>query len=148
LLFHDPDLFHTGHAIMAARREKLGIRALLPRERVWAGTGSAARPGTARGHGGFHHPAQGYRHIQMEAAVTVLGDLTGQAPVSPRAATLDLVRSYAHDCLHYATFRRYRLNTGARSPASSTASTSASPTGAPTPPLTPPATAPPATWAS
>jgi hypothetical protein len=45
----------------------------------------------------------------MDAAVTVLGDLTGQTPVSPQAAALDLVRSYAHDCLHYATFRRYRL---------------------------------------
>ena len=76
----DPDVFRTGYAIMAARYEQLGIRALLPLERVWAGTCSAARPGTARGHGGFHHPAQGYRHIQMDAAVTVFGDLTGTAP--------------------------------------------------------------------
>lgn len=105
----DPDVFHTGYAIMAARYKQLGIRALLPLERVWAGTGSAARPGTARGHGGFHHPAQGYRHIQMDAAVTVFGDLTGRSAASPQAAALDLVRSYAHDCLHYATFRRYRL---------------------------------------
>jgi hypothetical protein len=45
----------------------------------------------------------------MDAAVTVFGDLTGTAPASPQAAALDLVRSYAHDCLHYATFRRYRL---------------------------------------
>jgi hypothetical protein len=105
----DPDVFHTGYAIMAARYEQLGIRALLPLERVWVGTRSAAGPGTARSHGGFHYPAQGYRHIQMDAAVTVFGDLTGTAPVSPHAAALDLVRSYAHDCLHYATFRRYRL---------------------------------------
>lgn len=105
----DPDVFHSGYAIMSARYEQLGVRALLPLERVWAGTGSAARPGTARGHGGFHHPAQGYRHVQMDAAVTVFGDLTGHTPVSPQAAALDLVRSYAHDCLHYATFRRYRL---------------------------------------
>ncbi|MGH3274711.1 MAG: hypothetical protein ACRDNZ_10400, partial [Streptosporangiaceae bacterium] len=66
--------------------------------------------GTARGHGGFHHPAQGYRHVQMDAAVTLFGDLTGQTSVSPQATALDLVRSYAHDCLHYATFRRYRLS--------------------------------------
>ena len=45
----------------------------------------------------------------MDAAVTVYGDLTGRTPVSPQSAALDLVRSYAHDCLHYATFRRYRL---------------------------------------
>jgi hypothetical protein len=105
----DPEVFHTGYAVMTSRYEQLGIRALLPLERVWAGTASAARPGTARSHGGFHHPVQGYRHIQMDAAVTVFGDLTGAAPVSPQAAALDLVRSYAHDCLHYATFRRYRL---------------------------------------
>jgi hypothetical protein len=105
----DADAFNTGYAIMAARYEQLGIRALLPLERVWVGTRSAAGPGTARSHGGFHHPAQGYRHIQMDAAVTVFGDLTGQTPASPQAAALDLVRSYAHDCLHYATFRRYRL---------------------------------------
>jgi hypothetical protein len=105
----DPDVFRTGYAIMATRYEELGIRALLPLERVWAGTCSAADPGTARSHGGFHHPAQGYRHVQMDAAVTVSGDLTGQTPASPQAAALDLVRSYAHDCLHYATFRRYRL---------------------------------------
>ena len=105
----DLEAFRTGYAVMAVRYEQLGIRALLPLERVWAGTRSAAGPGTARSYGGFHHPAQGYRHVQMDAAVTVFGDLTGGTPVSPQAAALDLVRSYAHDCLHYATFRRYRL---------------------------------------
>jgi hypothetical protein len=45
----------------------------------------------------------------MDAAVTLFGDLAGQAPASPQSAALDLIRSYAHDCLHYATFRRYRL---------------------------------------
>ena len=74
-----------------------------------AGPASAARPGTARSYGGFHHPAQGYRHVQMDAAVTVYGDLAGRVPVCPQSAALDLVRSYAHDCLHFATFRRYRL---------------------------------------
>jgi hypothetical protein len=102
-------VFNAGYAIMAARYGRFGIGALLPLDRVWAGTRSAAVPGSARAWGGFHHPAQGYRHIQMDAAVTVFGDLTGRTPVSPRSAALDLVRSYAHDCLHYATFRRYRL---------------------------------------
>jgi hypothetical protein len=106
----DPDVFHTGYAIMAARYEQFGVRALLPLERVWVGICSAASPGTARSYGGFHHPVQGYRHVQMDASVTVFGDLTGTARVSPQAAALDLVRSYAHDCLHYVTFRRYRLS--------------------------------------
>jgi hypothetical protein len=106
----DKDVFHVGCAIMAARYERLGVHGLLPLERVWAGTRSAAAPGSPRSWGGFHHPAQGYRHIQMDAAVTVYGDLTGKLPASPQSAALDLVRSYAHDCLHYATFRRYRLS--------------------------------------
>jgi hypothetical protein len=105
----DKDVFSAGYAVMAARYERIGVRVLLPLERVWAGTRSAAAPGSVRGWGGFHHPAQGYRHIQMDAAVTVFGDLTGRTPVWPQSAALDLVRSYAHDCLHYATFRRYRL---------------------------------------
>lgn len=105
----DKDVFSTGYDIMADRYGRLGISALLPLERVWVGTRSAARPGTARSYGGFHHPAQGYRHIQMDATVTLFGDLTGQALVSPQSAALDLIRSYAHDCLHYATFRRYQL---------------------------------------
>jgi hypothetical protein len=45
----------------------------------------------------------------MDAAVTVYGDLTGRTQGSPQSAALDLIRSYAHDFLHYATFRRYRL---------------------------------------
>ena len=105
----DKDVFSAGYAIMAARYEQLGVRALLPLERVWAGTRSAAAPGSARAWGGFHHPAQGYRHIQMDATVTVFGDLTGRTLVLPQAVALDMVRSYAHDCLHYATFRRYQL---------------------------------------
>jgi hypothetical protein len=105
----DKDVFSVGHAVMAARYDRLGVRALLPLERVWVGTRSAAAPGSVRAWGGFHHPAQGYRHIQMDAAVTVFGDLADRPPLSPQSAALDLVRSYAHDCLHYATFRRYRL---------------------------------------
>ena len=105
----DKDVFSTGHAVVAARYDRLGVRALLPLERVWVGTRSAAPPGSVRAWGGFHHPAQGYRHIQMDAAVTVFGDLAGRTPVSPQSVALDLVRSYAHDCLHYATFRQYRL---------------------------------------
>ena len=144
----DPESFRTGYAIMAARYEQLDIRALLPLERVWAGTGSAARPGTARSHGGFHHPAQGYRHIQMDAAVTEFGDLTGAAPASPQAAALDLVRSYAHDCLHYATFRRYRLTDRGEIARVQYGINFRQPDGRTYSAPTSPAAAPPATWAS
>jgi hypothetical protein len=106
----DTDVFRVGHSVISARYEQLGVRSLLPLERVWAGTRSAAPPGSLRACGGFHHPGQGYRHIQMDAVVTVYGDLTGKLPTSPQLAALDLVRSYAHDCLHHATFRRYCLS--------------------------------------
>jgi hypothetical protein len=42
------------------------------------------------------HPGQGYRHLQMDAAITVYGDLTRQLTASPQAIAVDLVRSYAH----------------------------------------------------
>jgi hypothetical protein len=58
----DLEVFQTGCAVIAARYEQLGIRDLLPLERGWAGTRSTADPGTTRSHGGFYHPAQGYRH--------------------------------------------------------------------------------------
>jgi hypothetical protein len=106
----DRDVFTAGHAIMADRYGRLGARSLLPLDRVWVGTCSAAPPGSPRGWGGFHHPAQGYRHVQMDAAATVYGDLASGQPATPQAAALDLIRSYAHDCLHYATFRRYQLS--------------------------------------
>jgi hypothetical protein len=84
----------------------------------------------------------------MDAAVTVSGDLTGQTPASPQAAALDLVRSYAHDCLHYATFRHYRLTDRGEIARVQYGINFASQTGAPTPLPTSLATAPPATWAS
>jgi hypothetical protein len=43
----DKDVFSAGHAIMATRYERLGVRALLPLERVWAGSLAARRTGTA-----------------------------------------------------------------------------------------------------
>jgi len=91
----DSQVFWTGYGIMAYRYAQLGIRALLPLERVWVGTNSAAVPGTACAYGGFHHPGQRYRHLQMDAAITVYGDLTWQLTASPQAIAVDQVRSYA-----------------------------------------------------
>jgi hypothetical protein len=51
----------------------------------------------------------GYRHLQMAAIITTYGDLTGNWTRSPQIAALDLLRSYAHDCLHFGTYRRYRM---------------------------------------
>ncbi|MGH3898370.1 MAG: hypothetical protein ACRDTA_08960 [Pseudonocardiaceae bacterium] len=101
----DPDVFSAGWAILARRYATLGLRRLLPTERVWVGTSSSQ----ATAFGGFHYPNQGYRHMQMAAVITAYGDLTGNWTRSPRIAALDLLRSYAHDCLHFGTYRRYRM---------------------------------------
>jgi hypothetical protein len=37
------------------------------------------------------------------------GEHLDGTPASPQDITLDLLRSYAHDCLHHGTFRRYQL---------------------------------------
>jgi hypothetical protein len=87
----DRDVFRAGYALISARYERLGIRSLLPLERVWEGARSAATPGSPRAWGGFHHPGQGYRHIQMDAAVTVYGGLTGKLSASSQLAALDPV---------------------------------------------------------
>jgi hypothetical protein len=105
----DRDLFDTGYALMRRRYTQIGLSALLPLDRVWVGTRSAVAAGTHQSYGGFHHPGQGYRHLQMDATITVYGDLTRQTPAAPHAIALDLIRSYAHDCLHYGTCRRYQL---------------------------------------
>jgi hypothetical protein len=102
-------LFHTGYQLLARRYADLGMPVLLPLSRVRVGVRSSAPPGDPASSGGFHHPGQGYRHLQMAATITAYGPLTAEVPASPQAVALDLLRSYAHDCLHYGACRRYRL---------------------------------------
>jgi len=105
----DRSLFDAGYELLSRRYADLGMRVLLPLSRVWAGVSSSAPPGDPASFGGFHHPGQGYRHLQMTATITLYGQLTAGDCASPQAVALDLLRSYAHDCLHYGTCRRYRL---------------------------------------
>lgn len=105
----DARLLADGLELTHARYSHLGALALLPLDRINAGYQSAAPTGTAHSHGGFHHPGQGYRHLQMDAAITLAGDLSRPQPSAPAEITLDLIRTYAHDCLHYATYRKYQL---------------------------------------
>lgn len=102
------DIFHAGYALMTSRYETLGLHDLLPLDRVWVGV-RTTRPD---GFGGFHHPDQGYRHLQMGAIVTRYGNLTDPAMAVPHLVALDLLRAYAHDCLHYGSHREYRLQNG------------------------------------
>ncbi|MBZ4322369.1 hypothetical protein JNW98_23850 [Streptomyces sp. SCA2-4] len=97
--------FRDGLALLRPRYAALGLGRLLPIDRVMVGVRSE-REGA---YGGFHHPDQGYRHLHMRALVTVSGPLTSGLPMDPDLASLDLLRAYAHDCLHYGSFRSYRL---------------------------------------
>ncbi|MEU3072341.1 hypothetical protein [Streptomyces laurentii] len=97
--------FHDGLALLRTRYATLGLSRLLPLDRVMVGIRSE-REGA---YGGFHHPNQGYRHLQMRALITVAGSLASGLPEDPELAALDLLRAYAHDCLHYGSFRSYQL---------------------------------------
>ncbi|RST07506.1 hypothetical protein EF910_06975 [Streptomyces sp. WAC07149] len=104
---HDMHPFHEGVELLHMRYRELGMTRLLPPERVAIGTESA----DTAAWGGFHHPDQGYRHLQMRALITMYGPLTS-TPQNPSLSALDLLRSYAHDCLHYGSYRSYRLRNG------------------------------------
>ncbi|WP_165975776.1 hypothetical protein [Actinomadura rubrisoli] len=104
----DADVFTTGVEVLADRYGDHGITRLLPPARVRVGIHAV----TGSPFGGFHYPNQGYRHLQMAAIITAYGDLT-VTPKPPGAlVALDLLRAYAHDTLHFATFRRYRVFEG------------------------------------
>ncbi|WP_206307688.1 hypothetical protein [Streptomyces sp. A0958] len=80
-----------------------GLVKMLPLDRVLVGCDSL-RTGAF---GGFHHPDQGYRHLQMMAVITMYGPLERRSPERPALALLDLLRAYAHDCRHYGSRRRH-----------------------------------------
>ncbi|MFJ9441439.1 hypothetical protein ACIRRH_06140 [Kitasatospora sp. NPDC101235] len=99
------EVFRQGSALLADRYRELGLNRLLPIDRVWVGVRST-RPDAF---GGFHHPNQGYRHVQLASVITRYGRLSDPWLSSPELVALDLLRSYAHDCLHWGSFREYRL---------------------------------------
>ena len=104
----DVSPFHAGHALLRRRYAELGLHHLLPLGRVLVAVRSS-RPGAF---GGFHHPDQGYRHLQMQAVITMYAGMNAGAPEVPALAVLDLLRAYAHDCLHYGSFRSYQMHGG------------------------------------
>ncbi|WP_103504326.1 MULTISPECIES: hypothetical protein [Streptomyces] len=99
----DTTPFRAGVANAERRYARHGLMKMLPLERVWVGCESSR----AGAFGGFHHPDQGYRHLQMAAVITMYGPMEHRSPERPSPALLDLLRAYAHDCLHYGSRRRY-----------------------------------------
>ncbi|MGY0464140.1 hypothetical protein ACW14Y_28415 [Kitasatospora sp. cg17-2] len=102
------EVFRQGADLLADRYRELGLNQLLPIDRVWVGVRST-RPDAF---GGFHHPNQGYRHVQLASVITRYGLLSDPRLASPELVALDLLRSYSHDCLHWGSFREYRLHGG------------------------------------
>ncbi|MDT0265794.1 hypothetical protein RM844_05765 [Streptomyces sp. DSM 44915] len=99
----NPGLFRSGQQIVRERFAELGLTRPLPLSRTLVGAEST-RPGAF---GGFHHPDQGYRHLQAVSVLTMYGPMEGDAPAHPKLALLDLLRAWAHDSLHYGSRRRY-----------------------------------------
>ncbi|MEU9468518.1 hypothetical protein AB0D78_18015 [Streptomyces avermitilis] len=99
----DTTPFHVGVENATRRYAGYGLAKILPLDRVLVGCDSS-RTGAF---GGFHHPDQGYRHFQMMAVITMYGPMERRNPERPTLALLDLLRAYAHDCLHYGSRRRY-----------------------------------------
>ncbi|WP_256640075.1 hypothetical protein [Streptomyces murinus] len=99
----DTTSFHAGVEEAKRRYAGYGLQKMLPLDRVLVGCESSR----AGAFGGFHHPDQGYRHLQMVAVITMYGPMERRNPERPALALLDLLRAYAHDCLHYGSRRRY-----------------------------------------
>ncbi|MGW0832271.1 hypothetical protein [Streptomyces prunicolor] len=99
----DTTPFHTGVENAQRRYAGYGLEKMLPFDRVLVGCESLR----AGAFGGFHHPDQGYRHLQMVSVITMYGPMGRRNPENPALALLDLLRAYAHDCLHYGSRRRY-----------------------------------------
>ncbi|MCX5398494.1 hypothetical protein [Streptomyces sp. NBC_00102] len=99
----DVTVFRTGLDAVRDRLSSFGLSHMLPLSRMLVG----AQSKRAGAFGGFHHPDQGYRHLQMVSVVTMYGPMERDAPESPELALLDLLRAYAHDCIHFGAKRRY-----------------------------------------
>lgn len=99
----DTTPFHAGVEDAKRRYTGYGLSRMLPLDRVLVGCESSR----AGAFGGFHHPNQGYRHLQMVAVITMHGPMERRNPERPSLALLDMLRAYAHDCLHYGSRRRY-----------------------------------------
>lgn len=99
----DAALLRAGIEGARRRYSGYGLTRMLPLDRVLVGCESTR----AGAFGGFHHPDQGYRHFQMVAVITMFGPMERPNPERPSLALLDLLRAYAHDCLHYGSRRRY-----------------------------------------
>lgn len=99
----DPELVGRGLTKLSAALSDYGNFRLMPLDRVWVGIG---RTQPDDSFGGFHHPDQGYRHFQECAILSIAGSMA--FPGLPTwLATLELLKAYTHDTMHYNSYRTY-----------------------------------------
>lgn len=101
----DQPLLKYGVKVLSHRLKLYGDYQVPNYERVWVGVRSDAEQ---QAFGGFHHANQGYRYIQQVAILSVVGSLADFS-INPTLASLELLRAYIHDTLHYNSYRVYRL---------------------------------------
>lgn len=100
----DQALLNQAMTKLAAHLARYGSFEVLDPARVWVGMALSAKDSSA--FGGFYHPNQGYRYLQQIALTSLCGAFSDQ-PIDPTLRTLELVRAYSHDTLHYNTYRLY-----------------------------------------
>jgi hypothetical protein len=79
--------------------------------RVWVGI-EPAKNASALSIGGFHYANLGYRYIQEISVLTLAGPGLGlgeDLEIDSTLATLELLRGYVHDTMHYNSFRSYQM---------------------------------------
>lgn len=100
----DQDLMKQGFDRVDEKLSIYGDLHPMPLDRVWVGIG---RTTPDNSYGGFHHPNQGYRHIQECAILSVAGSMTFPG-LAVWLASIELLKAYTHDTMHYNSFRTYR----------------------------------------
>ena len=96
----DQSLFLRAMALLSHRLRQLGPYQPLDPARVWIGIEAS----TDVFFGGFYHTDQGYRYLQQIAVLSLCGML-GRYPIDRTLITLELIRAYTHDTLHFNSYR-------------------------------------------
>jgi hypothetical protein len=99
----DQSLFCAALACLKAPLQQWADASPLPPARVWVGLKA---PQDAGWFGGFYHTGQGYRYLQ-QVAITSLSGIFSPLLVHRTLRTLELLRAYVHDTLHYASYRLF-----------------------------------------
>ncbi|HEU5383625.1 MAG TPA: hypothetical protein VFV38_50135 [Ktedonobacteraceae bacterium] len=96
-------LLHEAFFALAQQLSQYQGCSLLDPQRVYVGIQAPSHAGFW---GGFYYSNQGYRYLQ-QIAVTSLSGVLSCYPIDRTLATLELLRAYTHDTLHYNSYRLF-----------------------------------------